>query len=436
MGARIADSIKNASSLSPIAVRVAANERTGTFNAVCGVNRVTGDLRSRPRANIEWEQPWGTVPANPVRPSQCLYPACRGGRGEGTSKVSNRGNSPKHQGTSKIKISSWKQFTATLTSIYELIIVKLAELSPGVPPYDQRPPVPYVCRDMPRHPPQARAWLNPCNYPVLRLVSGLADGADQIAFQTLLDFQQQQNQSNSPGGRTWYEYVSVLPCDPQMYQRNSSISDNAAFGKLLARSDYVLELDGICDPSNDDDLLVDRRRMRQAFVIQSRMLLRQCDVLIAVPDLSKKGAAGGTRESITAAIDLGIPVILISLKGDSIDERISILNLKEDLDEDLGQLQLDWKKLPEHHARSAFWSIRGRIRRFSIRPMSRSAWHWRKKSMSCWTNISPQACRSAIIASGYGDGLSVRPGLRVRARARRRMRRWPVSTLIAAVPPI
>lgn len=146
--------------------------------------------------------------------------------------------------------------------------------------------------------------------PVLRLVSGLADGADQAAFEALLSL-------GPPAAGAQRELVGVLPCDVASFRDHSAVHERAAFADLLGRCTCVIELDGICPPAPDpkrpdggDRLAITRRN--RAFRVQAAVLLRQCDLLVAVADPDAAGAAGGTRETMARAVALGIPVLFLS----------------------------------------------------------------------------------------------------------------------------
>jgi len=161
---------------------------------------------------------------------------------------------------------------------------------------------------------------NAADQPVLRVVSGLADGTDQIAFEVLAAFE--------PGIRTRVELVAVLPSDVAQYRDNSEVKNKAAFNALLERCDCVIELDGDCvprppEPQPSDPLT--RKRRNRAFRLQSAVLLRQCDLLIAAADPQSEGGVGGTRATMATALDLGIPVVFLPCAPDEDDAEVSLI---------------------------------------------------------------------------------------------------------------
>jgi hypothetical protein len=79
-----------------------------------------------------------------------------------------------------------------------------------------------------------RGWYSEAK-PRLTLISGLADGADQIAATAFLG-----------GARAVADraIAAILPFDPDAYCFASPMADAERFRALLARAAYVVELDG------------------------------------------------------------------------------------------------------------------------------------------------------------------------------------------------
>src|SRR5690348_6970683 len=121
------------------------------------------------------------------------------------------------------------------TQVYQVLATRLEALAPG--------------RD-------ASARPDICSYyaagdndrparPLMRVVSGLADGTDQIAFESLLVFEREaRTGASKPGARTDFELVAILPCDAQSFRDNSEVKNKRAFDTLLGRCAYTIELDG------------------------------------------------------------------------------------------------------------------------------------------------------------------------------------------------
>ena len=140
--------------------------------------------------------------------------------------------------------------------------------------------------------------------PLLRLVTGLAEGADQLAAAALHDM------AVIPGVR--HELAAVLPCDAATYRQTREAWHQPDFDASLARCAFVLELDGLCAKPQPDTPSAQERRAR-AYRAQATFLLRQCDVLLAVADLGQTGRAGGTLETLRRAMAFQLPVVLVDI---------------------------------------------------------------------------------------------------------------------------
>jgi hypothetical protein len=178
--------------------------------------------------------------------------------------------------------------------------------------------------------------------PVVRLVTGLARGADDLAARVLFD-------AAIPRTPLTAELAAVLPFPAADYlasqlaltESESSLSDDektarvraiqSRFTELSRQCAYIVELDGRyvgkpADRKADEPGAVKRAA---AYRAQSAVLLRHADLLIAMPDLDAEGSAGGTKETMHTALDLGLPVVLIDAgnggtrvleRGDDVDD--------------------------------------------------------------------------------------------------------------------
>ncbi|HLZ83740.1 MAG TPA: hypothetical protein VKQ54_09255 [Caulobacteraceae bacterium] len=181
--------------------------------------------------------------------------------------------------------------------------------------------------------------------PRLTLITGLADGADQLASRLFLRPEPAFPEVERVLG-------AVLPCDRAAFVTRSGLTDTAGFAAAAAACAFVLELDGDMPaapgPPHEGEG-PDARRARaergRAFRDQSEILLRQADVLIAIDDPRDDGRIGGTRETIRTALDLGMPVVQLRLGHDE----IALLRSRADFDEPA--------PLPESHAREALWAL-------------------------------------------------------------------------------
>ena len=120
--------------------------------------------------------------------------------------------------------------------------------------------------------------------PVLRFVSPIADGADQIAAEVALEL--------------GWELQVIVPFGRETY-RGSLANPKAReqFDLLLDRAGCVLELPG------------DRSHELEAYVMTGRATVAHCDMLIAVWDGLPPRGRGGTGEVVQIAITHGTAVI-------------------------------------------------------------------------------------------------------------------------------
>ncbi|HEX6806610.1 MAG TPA: hypothetical protein VF118_01405, partial [Gemmatimonadaceae bacterium] len=190
--------------------------------------------------------------------------------------------------------------------------------------------------------------------PLMRVVSGLADGTDQIAFESLLAFECEARTSPSkPGAHTDFELVAILPCDATSFRDNSEVKNKNAFDTLLGRCAYTIELDGRCVPHPPHHAAPDRlttERRNRAFRVQAAALLRQCDLLIANADLEAGAGIGGTRETMAAAVALGIPVIVLSAAADARERPVSVITRPVDLERTAESTDTPWEQNVEQVA--------------------------------------------------------------------------------------
>ena len=124
--------------------------------------------------------------------------------------------------------------------------------------------------------------------PVLRFVSPIADGADQLAAEVALDL--------------GWELQAIVPFERNIY-RDSLASQEARerYDALLGHAACVLELPG--DPNNSLD----------AYVMTGRATVAHCDVLLAVWDGLPPRGRGGTGEVVQLALTRGTAIIHVPL---------------------------------------------------------------------------------------------------------------------------
>ena len=165
--------------------------------------------------------------------------------------------------------------------------------------------------------------------PRLTLITGLADGADQLAQSLFLA-------ADPPAAALDAVVGAVLPCGRDAFALNSPVADPAAFAAAAAACDFIIELDGQMPPparTNGAAQTPESRRIRReradAFAAQAELLLRNGDILVAIDDPDDDGRIGGTRQTIGRALDQGLPVILHRLG----EAGVAVLRARGDLDD-------------------------------------------------------------------------------------------------------
>lgn len=229
-------------------------------------------------------------------------------------------------GAIRLPESQHGQLHEMFTDVYRVLTTRLEALSPGLDSASR----PDICSYY------AAGDDDAPSRPLMRLVSGLADGADQVAFESLLAFERDARARRSgAGARTDFELVAILPCEAAAFRDNSEVKNKTAFDTLLARCAYTIELDGHCVPHPAHHTAPDRRiteRRNRAFRVQATALLRHCDLLIANADLEAGAGIGGTRETMAAAVALGIPVIFLSAAPGDRERPVSVITRPVDLE--------------------------------------------------------------------------------------------------------
>lgn len=146
--------------------------------------------------------------------------------------------------------------------------------------------------------------------PCLTLVTGLADGADQIAGRAFLADTRPSGSKRILG--------AVLPCPGDEFARNSPVEDREAFEAAAESCSFITVLRGRLRPPSPADLDTEIARQAKhergdAFAAQAEALLYDADLLVAIDDPDDEGEVGGTRDTLTRAIELGMPVIVLHL---------------------------------------------------------------------------------------------------------------------------
>lgn len=133
--------------------------------------------------------------------------------------------------------------------------------------------------------------------PILRLVTGLAEGGDDLAARAL-----ERLRNELPTVR--YELAGVLGFERSSYRDGRNREFRARFDELYDSSEYVVEADGLYDADSEI-------RRSRGYRAQATLLLRQADLLIAMADPKAKSGAGGTMETIAAAQSFHLPILFL-----------------------------------------------------------------------------------------------------------------------------
>ena len=184
--------------------------------------------------------------------------------------------------------------------------------------------------------------------PLLRLVTGLCEGADALAAQ-LLDRVNIATDSNDTCGANARcletELAAVIPFAVETYRRSRPDSFQGEFDRQLASCAWVLELDGIYEKPVSDTTEAKKRRAR-VYRAQSSFLLRQSDILIAAANPDRPSKPGGTLETVREALAFGLPIVFIHTGLD--DDNVFLIDPLDDMYSILTespQSRSDWKSM-------------------------------------------------------------------------------------------
>ncbi len=208
----------------------------------------------------------------------------------------------------------------SLTKVFHCMAGRLAQIVPNSPTRDPNAP-------------RVADFYSP-EPPLLRLITGLAEGGDTVAWEALQAAMTQcrvpaDGRPGEPCHHVQGELAAVLPCAPAQYREGRKIKSRIHFDAQFAQCSYVLVPDGICfkpeDPKDDTALMKDRRA--RAYRAQSHLLIRQCDVLITATNPQAEAKAGGTLETLREAIAFNVPVIFVDVTNGN----VTILRSRRDV---------------------------------------------------------------------------------------------------------
>jgi hypothetical protein len=224
-------------------------------------------------------------------------------------------------GSQKLSEDAASSLRAVLVKAFETIGYQLAAVAPGIPVRaGQEPRV-------------AAFYARQC--PLLRLVTGLCEGADTEAAHALDEVHITPDERLASGEETAHpealpcletELAAVLPFDLRTYRNSRPPDFRPEFDRQARRCRYILTLDGRYEKPAPDTPRAKNRRTA-GYRAQSAVLLRHGDVLVAAANPDDPGEAGGTLETVRHALDFGLPVVFVhTVTGD-----VRIINPEDDL---------------------------------------------------------------------------------------------------------
>jgi hypothetical protein len=185
-----------------------------------------------------------------------------------------------------------RRLSGALVSVLGTVAQRLAEIAPGTPGNEGQ--APRIARFYARHP------------PLLRLITGLAEGADALAAEAL----EQAKVDNAGKPRVDGELAAVLPFDLKAYRAGREATFRAEFDRLAGRCASIVVIDGRFEKPPGDTSIARKRRAR-AYRGQSALLLRQSDLLVAAANPDDPVKAGGTLETVRAALEFELAVVFV-----------------------------------------------------------------------------------------------------------------------------
>lgn len=206
-------------------------------------------------------------------------------------------------GLRKLDSSEGQTLSAVLLQVFPCIAGRLAVIAPGIQV------------EVEKEPPVSRFYnKDDQKTPVLRLITGLCEGADAIAAKAFEEVPVPSEKGSDGDMQPHFkkEWAGVLPFDLETYLISRPGECRKSIRELAENCEWILELDGIYEEPRADGMTSQKRSA--AYRAQSAFMLRQSDILIAAADPDVRGSAGGTLESVRNALAFELPVIFINVK--------------------------------------------------------------------------------------------------------------------------
>ena len=147
--------------------------------------------------------------------------------------------------------------------------------------------------------------------PLLRLISGLAEGADALCADALSRYA-------ANAGPLDTELAAVLPFALHTYRASRDPVFWPTFDRQAAQCSYILTLDGIYEPPAPGETHLAKRRRSRAYRAQGRFLARHSDLLLVVANPGADGHAGGALETLHEGLAFGLPVLFVDVTNGAI----------------------------------------------------------------------------------------------------------------------
>lgn len=172
--------------------------------------------------------------------------------------------------------------------------------------------------------------------PLLRLITGLCEGADTLAYGALEGVKAHEGLTPSSLDT---ENALVIAYELPTYRSTRRKWFLTEFDRQVQGSSYLVQSDGIYQSGD-----VGSPQRSRAYRSQSDLLLRQSDMLLVLADPTDPAKAGGTLETLRKALSFQLPVILINPGNNPESARIRVISPSENLADEIEDgADTDWR---------------------------------------------------------------------------------------------
>ena len=173
--------------------------------------------------------------------------------------------------------------------------------------------------------------------PLVSILAGLEDGGDSMAVDVAREL---DARSAGDGGATRFQHVPVICEDGDIPDpwRGRDPAGGLSVGTIPKKLDA-----SALDRSAAVAHAANRAARALGFRAQSEALRHHADVLLAIWDPAAEGKAGGTGESVAAALRERLPVVAVRIAG-AAEARIDVLCQPDDLRKAADESSGSWKR--------------------------------------------------------------------------------------------